>query len=97
MNHAPGAVAPTDPELVQVGDADGQRAQWRGLPEGAVRAVGVAEVLVLPQHGHQVPLIPDQGPVQQLAAAAADPPLHDRIGHLRQLRLVRMIGTDVCG
>jgi hypothetical protein len=31
-----------------------------------------------------VPLIPHQGPVQQLAAAAADPPFHDRI-HPRRL------------
>jgi hypothetical protein len=46
--------------------------------------VGVVEVLVLAQHDHQVPLIPHQGPVQQLAAAAADPPFHDRI-HPRRL------------
>ena len=44
-----------------------------------MRPVGVVEVLVLAQHDHQVPLIPHQGPVQQLAAAAADPPFHDRI------------------
>jgi hypothetical protein len=49
-----------------------------------VRPVGVVEVLVLAQHDHQVPLIPHQGPVQQLAAAAADPPFHDRI-HPRRL------------
>jgi len=45
---------------------------------------GVVDVLVLAQHDHQVPLIPHQGPVQQLAAAAADPPFHDRI-HPRRL------------
>jgi putative transposase len=32
-----------------------------------------------PQHGHQVPLVPDQGPVQQLAPASADPAFHDRV------------------
>jgi hypothetical protein len=53
----------------------GQRAQRSGLLEGAVRAVGVVEVLVLAQDGHQVPLVPDQGPVQELSPAAADPAL----------------------
>jgi hypothetical protein len=33
---------------------------------------------------YSVPLIPDQGPVQQLVAAAANPPFHDRI-HPRRL------------
>jgi len=84
MNHAPGAVTPLDPEMVQVGDAVGQRTERRGLAEGAVGPVGVVEVLVLAQDGHQVPLIPDQGPVQQLTAAAANPAFHDRI-HARRL------------
>jgi hypothetical protein len=39
MNHTPGAVTPLNPEMVQVGDALGQRAQRRGLPEGSVRPV----------------------------------------------------------
>ena len=55
MNHAPDAVASLNPELVQVGDAIGQRAQRRGLLEGPVRPVGIVKVLVLPQHHHQVP------------------------------------------
>src|ERR1039457_3405919 len=59
MNHAPGAVTPLDPEMVQVGDAVGYRAERRGLFQGAVRPVGVAGVLVLAQHDHQVPLVPD--------------------------------------
>jgi hypothetical protein len=63
MNHASGAVAPKDAETVQVCDAIWQRAQRRGLAQGAVRPVSVVEVLVLAQHGHQVPLVPDQGPV----------------------------------
>ena len=37
MNHASGTVAPLDTELVQVGDAVGQRAERRGLFQGAVR------------------------------------------------------------
>src|SRR5690349_15626110 len=71
MNRAPGAVTPLDLETVQVGDAVGQRPERRGLAEGAVGPVGVVEILVLAQDGYQVPLIPDQGPVQQLTAAAA--------------------------
>jgi hypothetical protein len=43
------------------------------------RRVRVVEVLVLVQRDHRVALIPDQGPVQQLSPAAADPPFHDRI------------------
>ena len=36
MNHASGAVTPLDPEMVQVDDAVGQRAERRGLAKGAV-------------------------------------------------------------
>ena len=46
--------------------------------------VSVVEVLVLLQHDHQVPPVPDQGAVQHLPPAAADPPFHDRI-HSRRL------------
>lgn len=60
--------------MVRVGDAIGRRgAQWRGLLQGTVRPVRVVELLVLSHHDHQVPLVPDQGTVQQLTAAAADP------------------------
>jgi hypothetical protein len=47
VNHAYGAVAPPGAEMVQVGDAIGQRAKRRGLVQGAVRPVSVVEVLVL--------------------------------------------------
>jgi hypothetical protein len=43
MNHASGAVAPPDTEVVQVGDAIWQRAKRRGLVQGAVWPVRVAE------------------------------------------------------
>jgi hypothetical protein len=79
MNHAAGAVTSLNPDPVKVGDVAGQRAQRRGLLQGSVRPVGVAEVFVLPQHGHEVALVPYQGPVGQFAAAAADPPFHDRV------------------
>ena len=65
--------------MIQVRDAIGQRSQRRGLRQGAVRPVRIVEVLVLAQHDHQVPLIPDQGPVQELTAATADPAFHDRV------------------
>jgi hypothetical protein len=61
MNHASGAVAPPGTEVIEVGDAIWQRAQRRGLVQGAVRLVRVVKVLVLAQHGHQVALVPDQG------------------------------------
>jgi hypothetical protein len=44
------AVTPLNPEMIQVGDAVGQRAQWRGLLEGSVWPVSIVKVLVLPQH-----------------------------------------------
>jgi hypothetical protein len=94
MDHATSAVTPLDPELVQAGDAVGQRAERRGLLQGSVRPVGVAEILVLPQRGHQVPLVPDQRPVQQLPPAAANPAFHDRVAPHRQLHPIRTIGTD---
>ena len=68
MDDATRAVMSADPEMIQVGDAIWQRPQWRGLVQGAVRPVGIAEVLVLPEHHHQVALVPDQGPVQQLTS-----------------------------
>ena len=36
MNHASGAIAPEDAEVAQAGDAIWQRAQRRGLVQGAV-------------------------------------------------------------
>jgi hypothetical protein len=39
MNHTSRAVTPLYAEMVQVGDAVGQRAERRGLLQGAVRPV----------------------------------------------------------
>jgi hypothetical protein len=39
MNHPTSAVTSLDPELVEVGDGVGQRAERRGLFQGAVRPV----------------------------------------------------------
>ena len=60
VDDATRAVMPPDPEMIQVGGAIWQRPQWRGLVQGAVRPVGVVEVLVLPRHHHQVALVPDK-------------------------------------
>ena len=65
--------------MIQVGDAIWQGPQWCSLVQRAVRPVRIVEVLVLPQHHHQVAEVPDQDPVQQLTSAAANPSLHDRI------------------
>jgi hypothetical protein len=97
MNHASGAVTSLDAEMAQVGDIVGQWAQRSGLFQGAVRPVGVIEILVLAKDDHQVPLVPGQRPVEQLLAAAADPALHDRIAPHRQLHPIRSIGTDASG
>jgi hypothetical protein len=41
-----------------------------------MRPVGVVEQLELAQGAQQVPLVPDQGPIEQLAAAGLHPSLH---------------------
>ena len=79
MDDATHAVMPPDPEMIQVGEIIWQGPQWRGLVQGAVRPVRIVGVLVLPQDCHQVALVPDQGPVQQLTPAAANPAFHGRI------------------
>ncbi len=51
---------------------------------------------VLAQDLPQMHLVPNQGPVQEFAAASADPAFGDRVGPRRQQHLIQMIGTDVC-
>ena len=46
--------------------------------------MSIVELLELTQSVEQVPLIPDQDPVKQLAAAGLHPALHDRV-HSRHL------------
>jgi hypothetical protein len=48
-----------------------------------VRPVLVVVGLVLAQDPPQVGLVPDQGPVEELAAAAADSAFGDGVGHHR--------------
>jgi hypothetical protein len=66
------------------GDRWGQREQRPGVRDSLVRPVGIVELLELAQGVQEVPLVPDQGPVKQLAAAGLHPALHDRI-HSRHL------------
>ena len=82
---------------VRLGDWRGQCLQWPGVGDSLVRPVGVIELLELAQGVEQVRLVPDQGPVEQLAPASADPAFGDRVGLHRQQHLIRMISTDVCG
>jgi len=49
-----------------------------------MRSMSVVELLILPQRKQQMPLVPDQCAVQQLAAAGPHPPFHDRV-HARHL------------
>jgi hypothetical protein len=49
VNHASGAVAPPNAEVVQVGGTIRQRAKRRGLVQGMVWPVRVVEVLVFAQ------------------------------------------------
>jgi hypothetical protein len=49
------------------------------------------------QHPAQMLLIDDQQPVEDLPAQGADHPFADRVAPHRQLRLIRMIGTDASG
>jgi hypothetical protein len=48
VNHTAGSVAPPNVERVQVGDASGQRAERRGLAQGAVRPVTAERTTLAP-------------------------------------------------
>jgi hypothetical protein len=52
MDHATSAVTPLDVELVQAGDAVGQRAERCGLLQGAVRLVPDRRAPVAPDLGY---------------------------------------------
>ena len=57
----------------QFRDRCGQRAQWPDVRDSLMRPVAVVELLELAQGVQQVRLVPDQGPVEQLAAAGLRP------------------------
>jgi len=64
--------------LVRIGDRRRQGVQRAGVRDALVGPVGVVELFELAQGMEQVPLVPDQGAVQQLAPTGLHPPLHDR-------------------
>jgi hypothetical protein len=62
------------PDAVQVEVGGfGQRFQRRGAVQGAVWPVLIVVGFVVAQYPQQVGLVPDEGAVQELAAASADP------------------------
>ena len=70
---------------------------WCELAEGAVRPGSVIVPQVFGQRPSQMPLAEDQHPVEDLAAQGADEAFAGRVAPQRQLRLIRMIGTDASG
>jgi len=100
VEDAPEAVASADMKVGgggQFRDRRGQRVQWPGVRDSLMRPMGVVELLELTQSVQQVLLVPDQGPVEQFAAAGLHPSLYERVVPHRQLHLIRSIGTDVSG
>ncbi len=59
--------------LVRIGDRRGQWVQRAGIRDALVRAVSVVELFELAQGVEQMPLVPDQGSVQELTAACLHP------------------------
>jgi hypothetical protein len=81
--------------LVRVGDRGGQRVQRACVRDALVGPVSVVELFELVQGVEQVPLVPDQSPVQQFVAAGLYPPFHDRV-HSRRLDAAEHdLDTDV--
>jgi hypothetical protein len=68
-DQATGASPPSDLVLLKI-DRYGPRFQRRGCLQGAVRPVPVVVVLVLAQELPQMGLVPDEGAVQERAAAS---------------------------
>jgi hypothetical protein len=66
-------------EPIRLGDWFGQRSKRSGVRDPLMWSVKVIEPLVLPQRVEQIPLVPDQHPVQQFPAAGSHPPFHDSV------------------
>ncbi|MGI3197556.1 hypothetical protein ACRJ4W_31760 [Streptomyces sp. GLT-R25] len=56
--------------FVRIGDRFGERVQRAGVHDALVRPVRVAELLELPQCVEEMPLVPDQGAVQQFTRSS---------------------------
>ena len=72
VDQAADASVSSDAVLLKI-DRVGQRFQRCGAVRGAVRPMLVVVDLVVAQDPPQMVLVPDQGAVQQLAAASPDP------------------------
>ena len=72
VDQATDARLSSDAVLLKI-DRLGQRFQRRGAAQGAVRPMLVMVALVLAQDLPQMVLVPDQGAVQELAAASTEP------------------------
>ena len=83
MDDASDPVASSDPEGLEVGYLGWKRFERSGAGQGHVRSVVVVVTLAGRQDPAEVGQVPDKGAVEKLAAASADPPLHDRVhpGH----------------
>jgi len=79
VNHASGEVMSSDPEVVEVDHVIRHRPMRGGLAESAVRAVGVAVLLVFAEQMHQVGQVPDESTVGELSAKASEPPFHNEV------------------
>jgi hypothetical protein len=62
-----------------------------------MRPVVVVVTLAGRQDPAEVGQVPDEGAVEKLAAASADPAFGYRVVPHRQLHLIRMIGISVSG
>jgi hypothetical protein len=81
------AVASVDVQVgepVWVGDRFGQLGEWPGVRDALVWPVLVVEDLVFAQRVQQMPLLPNQRPVEQFASAGAHPAF-DQSVHARHL------------
>jgi hypothetical protein len=69
MDDSPETVVPTNVQArgaAHIGDRLRDRTKWRRLIHRLVRAVPVVVVLELPQRALEMPLVPDQGAIEQL-------------------------------
>jgi hypothetical protein len=98
VDDAADPVAAGNSGRVDVGDGCWEGPERSSLIKGPVGPVLVVMALVLAEDVQQVALVPDQRPVEEFAAAAAGPPLHDRVRPrgwmgLRRIRILVAVNT----
>jgi len=97
VDDASDPVASSDPEGFEVGYLRWKRFERSGAGQGHMRPVVVVVTLAGCQDPAEVGQVPDEGAVEKLTAASADPSLHDRVAPHRQLHPIRMIDTGLSG